>query len=253
MKKQSFELTKVAILTSLVFLIAGCGAAEKQLPVAAVPAPVSPGVAPPVGGTSCAAGQTKIGDGPCLVGDFRTVCTHWLTGGFVTTIEGRETCKVSRTWSSVSLGGSGYGFPLVTQSLPGGSASSNTGINVRVNDQVTIDNVSGAWGGASQEAYEFLGFIPTTIWKMDCKQVSVDGLKDGSEVSYEGKAAGVFGSDGTNVFVVGKGITNQRIAAHGTLKIGFNAPDPYNSCGTVSFRVKLAHCEDASGNSYLCP
>ena len=249
---KNLKLSKIAILASLAALMAGCGASTPIVPGPGVApaAVVAPGAVPPPGQVACAAGQARIGDGPCMTGTFQNVC-HYSYGTIIT-LEGRELCKVTGTHYP-SFIGSGTSFPQITPSRPAGAFISTSNVNVRVNDTIAIDQVSGGWGGATTRTSDFLGFIPIDITSTDCGAVSVTGVKDGVVVTSEGQPAGLFGSDGTASFFVGSGLTNQRIAAHGTLRFGFNAPDPFNSCTEmVRLRVKVTHCEDASGLSYLC-
>ena len=66
-------------------------------------------------------------------------------------------------------------------------------------------------------------------------------------------AAGLVGTDGTEVFLLGS-YAVKTLNNAGTLKFGFNLPNSYGLCSSATItELKIDHCEDSTSTTYPCP
>jgi hypothetical protein len=252
-----WTLKKIIFASALIsasavsLVLVGCGKRD----VDAFGAPATPGSVPSAQNIgSCPGGQYNIG-GVCTFGTtFDQAC--YARGGLPIITQGKTLCRIEFRYGTPWAFPAAF-FPRLNPQDTAGYQAYSTGIPVRPNDKL-VWKASGSWGGTSSSTYQVFGFIPFTTWTQDCDEVSINGYKEGRLLTYgnfaDGRAApaGLLGTDGTEVFVLGSSMT-RRMKNAGTLKFGFNAPAGTGSCSYVSVTsLRVVHCEDAAQVSYPC-
>ncbi len=146
-------------------------------------------------------------------------------------------------------------FPLLTPDHSNNELAWNTGITVKPGDRLEY-TLTGSWGVREGSTDSFLGgFIYFSTWHLDCRDVSLNGIKEGAPAYYLNQPAGLMGTDGTEIFWMGSSGSVQ-IHNSGVLKIGINAPlhDAGAGCASISSQeLYVLHCEDINGITYPCP
>jgi hypothetical protein len=181
-------------------------------------------------------------------------------------------------------------IPVLSPSASGvasnvSGARSYPSVILRKGDRLSFQG-SGGWSAQSYERLgsgfgiytggSFLGFSlgfgDTYVLNANCQSSSVDVSLDGrirqkgvttSEVlvSQENQQmAGLFGSDGTEVFPVGSSLRSKVIQNDGFLRLGFNTLQNYQGCSVLVVReLTVQRCQDvngstvdAAGNPYSC-
>src|SRR5262249_47330242 len=129
----------------------------------------------------------------------------------------------------------------------------NLGIKVAKNDTLEFRG-SGGWGSISTTVDKYLwGLVSVSTTSADCDQVSLTGYVGSSLSTNQGQAAGLFATDGTEIFLLGSS-AKKTINNNGALKIGFNAPwNLPNGCASLTITdLRVTRCFDAQGNTYPC-
>lgn len=170
-----------------------------------------------------------------------------------------QTCEVTgQVYTPYSIYVSsyyGYVLPILNPGyIPSGTSAFNTGISVKKGDILNYLG-TGSWGYTSTRDY-WGGLIQVARW--DCTDMTFSGTHDGTEVLHRGYAAGLYATDGTEVFLLGDATTAKefRINNDGTLKIGFNADSSgYGAtyCASIVPSFSITRCQDSSGNTFACP
>ncbi len=242
------KLTCASGALALSLVAFGCGSENTPTSVGGVQNAVVP---------ACPSGQYRIG-GTCVIGaTYQQACSNVF--GTIVTSSGRELCRTQKYFVNPATYGwfsfSGYNsIWTLTPSNPSGPYAFNTGLSVKAGDKIT-HRASGGWGGISYDSFSILGgFISGGSYSYDCDQFSLNGRKDGTTYTNEGLAAGLVGTDGTEVFLLGTYASKTVINA-GTLKFGFNLPaSSYGLCSSATItELTVQHCEDVSGTTYPCP
>lgn len=220
----------------------GCGSSNGGAGDAGT-APALSAIAPGTVG-SCGYGYQAISGSTCY-----DPCSGAY--GYLTTASGVTVCEVSRSFVEGFY--SYQGVYSVTPSSPSNNFAFPTQINVAAGDKLTIQGVTGGWGTINQPTSSscLFGLATCTTWQSGCNvTVQVNGA--GATSTNEGMAEGLFVSDGTASYQANSG-QSIRIGYSGTLRLGFNLPVQYNTCGGAQMSLTIQHCMDASGNSYACP
>ncbi|MCM2322684.1 MAG: hypothetical protein NDJ90_05440 [Oligoflexia bacterium] len=241
-----------ALLLALVSV--GCGRADSEGGIPATQVGNIPGGSTTA--NNCAAGTYNIGGAPgsqCFwAPSFEQACQSW--GGTIVPINGAQHCKFNITLSA-GFGGTTASFTVLT---PGAPASGyNTGFRVRRGDRLTYSG-TGTWGRYELDRNCLLDsdWFDLCTYSTDthsCSQYPIDG--SGAPLNL-GQAAGLMGSDGVEVFFLGRELPASApkiINNDGMLRIGFNAPTSYNLCAKADVDFTITRCEDAQGRSYQCP
>ncbi|MEK6704300.1 MAG: hypothetical protein AABZ06_00770 [Bdellovibrionota bacterium] len=160
---------------------------------------------------------------------------------------------MQKSFGYFSFSGLGQ-LPRLSTDDPAGPFAYSTGLTVKRGDVLNYSG-NGSWGGTSADFHSWLGgFITVTTWKNDCSEISITGHDDdGALISYLGMPAGLLGSDGSEVFLLGANLSNKTINNDGVLRFGFNTPVSNSSCARVTItRLSITHCEDSSGATFSC-
>ncbi|MCM2279077.1 MAG: hypothetical protein NDJ89_13460 [Oligoflexia bacterium] len=248
---------KIAVSAGILFALTsvGCGRASEDGGAGVVPPPVGsiPGSSTV---NSCGNGTFSIGGSPCFwAPDFNSAC--WSYGGAVVPLNGTQYCKIS---IQVDAGFGGYGaysapFTVLNPGYPAGGYSTN--FRLRRGDKLSYSG-SGTWGNFQYDTSclfdsKWFKLCGTSIDTDTCSDYGVDGA--GAPLNL-GQPAGLMGSDGVEVFFLGKEISAAApkvINNDGLLRIGFNAPASNNLCAKADGHFTVTRCEDAQGRSYQCP
>ncbi len=236
-------------------------------PTAPAPAAAPAPVAAPTSTTGCVAGQISIAGGACMAADLPTACSY--SGGTIISINGVQVCKVK-----VSLGPTGYsgmnsiayttltiqdGMPVQTPDAPGGMGAYRTGLLLKKGDKLTL-NASGTWGLTKTDKNTFLTIFHFDISTNTCDDVNAAGLSTSGKNEVvnnpdNNQASALFGSDGTEAFLIGAGVKDRVINNNGTLQIGYNVPmTSASGCQyTQITNLSVQRCQDAAGATYQCP
>lgn len=254
MKKALNRASVVIQVVGVVLAISGCGKAEDAAnPPVNTASPVTEAPPAPAPGT-CPAGQFPGLYGCAPASNLSQACLN--TGGWMIS---QDLCRVQfspLTWSyfysfsnySMSL------FPRLTPSMVPLQDMSAMGVRVYSGDVVKVRG-NGGWGSRESSVKRLFGFIPVVTTTYDCNQVDLDGKSGSGEdpVMNEGMAAGLAGTDGTEVFLLGSNSTKQ-ITHNGLFRVGFNTPSFELGCYQVNlYELSITRCFNSSGNVVACP
>jgi hypothetical protein len=263
-QNKNVKILSALTFSGLALLMAGCGSSSGQSSAVSTPAPAPTATAAAAvasssaGAISCSSGQVSVQGLACQTGDFASVCS--MNYGQVTTIGSTQVCKSVLSYapgaSSTNFSANPYLasreyslplFPILTPASASASTAFNTGFNLRPNDKLAIA-ASGGWSQGHSFSFSFGS-------SNNCSDISVSGADSSGNVqSANGGAEGLYASDSTATFLVGTSL-NQTISNAGALRIGINAPSSAtNLCQMVTITsLTVTRCEDASGNTYVCP
>ncbi len=243
-RRQKFYLA-IAAAIGLVALTAGCGSGSGA--VASTSAPVSAPAAP-----SCASGQALNAAGTCVnTTNLAQTCIGPNTS-LITNSQGVQLCKVTANVEVLGLAG------IINPPTVGGPFAQPV-MQVSKGDTLTYTG-SGTWGYYTTSSYDLLGFIPIQSFQPNCSNVDLTGMSSGTQLTYDSGNSGLYGTDGTQNFYLGTGVTNQTINNNGTLGIGLNI-SPVNpsspsvagfSACNVSLTFTIQHCFDQTNSTYSC-
>lgn len=207
----------------------------------------------PWNGVNCTIPYVELA-GRCAYGlTFADRCRS-VYGSIVSGASGEEVCRVSVDYASM--------LPWISTFPSLHSGNSNTAyrpnVAVEAGDQISI-TARGSWGGYKVSDGKFLG-IKVTKWKLDCSQVDLNGvsLEDNEELTSgehpSGLMLSIVGLGGSTTTFVGTG-ADIVAAGAGYLRLGINTPPFNGACLNSDFRItrlKVTHCETASGKSVSC-
>ncbi len=186
------------------------------------------------------------------------------TAGTLLTSEGVQVCK--RTIFVVNPGSPSFltfdqsqytPFYRLTTDDPSGSYAFPTGYTVKPGDLVSF-SASGGWGSKKASFFNVYFGICTPFgcsgsgYEDACTSIKLDGTAGGKVKTTNSLAAGIVGTDGTEVFLLGNS-TKKVIKNEGALKWGFNVAVAEQMCAKLTIsNFSITRCEDATGKTHPC-
>jgi hypothetical protein len=237
-KKMKFLFLALA----LVAMPSGCGKAPDP---ASVTAQTTTGTLTPAWGItgSCAT--------QAYSSDFATNCQACF-GGSITTANGAKVCRIYSHLSATPYPTSyALNYPVLTPEDPAAAMAWPVYASSGMYPVTLKKGFTLSYTGTGGWDYNYAWYGTT------CSKVHLDGTKDGVPyvTAANGLGSALYGSDGTQTFLMGSSVSNHVIQADGVLRVGFNV-DPVQitkACSpSIWMNLTIIGCLDTSYNSVAC-